>query len=326
MPWGLLLEALGKTVVLDMHEDLPRQIYGKQWIPRLLRGPVAHLVALFEAIALPFFDALVCATPAIAQHRAGKRTVVVQNFPVSLFWEDRSAAGDHATRPPLAAYVGLITQLRGIREIVVALALLPPCLGAKLELFGRFSPPHLEPEIRGLPGWEHVRYHGWQSQEQLSSTMAACRLGLVTFLPAPNHTESQPNKLFEYMAAGLPVVASDFPLWPHSRIRASVASWSILQIRARSRELLSGFLRHPQEAEAMGRRGTEAVRATDVQLGIETKTLRMLPTAVAPAGGPMAAEPLMNIVYLHQYFNTPAQPDGALLRVRSSSGCARPYG
>ena len=39
------------------------------------------------------------------------------------------------------------------------------------------------------------------------------RLVLVTFLKTPNHIDAQPNKMFEYMSAGLPIITSNFPLW-----------------------------------------------------------------------------------------------------------------
>jgi glycosyltransferase involved in cell wall biosynthesis len=39
------------------------------------------------------------------------------------------------------------------------------------------------------------------------------KVGVVTFLPFGNHTNSQPNKLFEYMAQGIPIVASNFEMW-----------------------------------------------------------------------------------------------------------------
>jgi glycosyltransferase involved in cell wall biosynthesis len=38
-------------------------------------------------------------------------------------------------------------------------------------------------------------------------------VGMVTLLPANNFINSLPVKMFEYMAAKLPVIASDFKLW-----------------------------------------------------------------------------------------------------------------
>ena len=43
--------------------------------------------------------------------------------------------------------------------------------------------------------------------------MTEARLGVVMFKDAPNHIESQPNKLYEYLSASLPVISSNFPLW-----------------------------------------------------------------------------------------------------------------
>jgi glycosyltransferase involved in cell wall biosynthesis len=49
--------------------------------------------------------------------------------------------------------------------------------------------------------------------EQIPAVLGDADVGIVCFLPDPNNINAGPTKLFEYMAAGLPILASHFPLW-----------------------------------------------------------------------------------------------------------------
>jgi len=112
-----------------------------------------------------------------------------------------------------------------------------------------------------MPGWQRVDFRGWCGRDELRRILAEAALGIVTFLPAPNHIESQPNKLFEYMSAGLPVIASDFPLW---RKIVEAANCGLLvdpRDPAAIARAIDWLLEHPTQAQEMGRRGQQAVAA-----------------------------------------------------------------
>jgi hypothetical protein len=86
------------------------------------------------------------------------------------------------------------------------------------------------------------------------------RVGLVTLQPLKNYVDSQPTKMFEYMAAGIPVIASNFPLW---RRILEPARCAILVDPQSPREIAAAIrwiLEHPDEAEIMGKRGQEWAR------------------------------------------------------------------
>jgi glycosyltransferase involved in cell wall biosynthesis len=163
-----------------------------------------------------------------------------------------------SSRPLAVAYIGSTSERRGIREILRALALLPSASAAEMMLAGPFSPSGLLTELESLPGWARVQYLGVLDRPAIANLLSRVRLGLLVLQPEPNFVNAMPIKLFEYMAAGIPVIASDFPLW---RQIIGEAGCGLLvdpqdpQAIARAMEYL---LSHDAEAEAMGRRGRKA--------------------------------------------------------------------
>lgn len=259
IPVGIALRVLGKRVVYDVHEDVPKDILGKQWIPRPLRKVLAVVAGFMEAIGAFAFHAIVAATPSIAERFPSSKTVQVQNFPVvGELVSDRPTP--YESRPPWVAYVGGIAENRGIREMVKAMSQLDLRKQGRLRLAGLFMSGDLEREVKATPGWTNVDFLGWRSRNELADLLGNSRVGLVLFHPEPNHVEAQPNKLFEYMSAGIPVVASDFPLW---RDIVDGAGCGLLVDPLDPNAIASAIkylLTHPGEANAMGERGRRAVQ------------------------------------------------------------------
>ena len=258
IPVGLLLRARGKCVIYDLHEDYPRDILSKEYLPRWSRQGVAWMMEQFERAACGHFSALVVVTPLIADRFRGinKRTVIVYNYPYSheLIPQDGSDSWD--ARKQAVAYVGGITGERGIREMVQAMGLLPPSLPATLELAGHTVPRDVQLEdLHGEPGWQRVNFHGRLDLRSTFRILQSARAGLVILRPLPSFLDSLPQKLFEYMGAGIPVIASDFPLW---RTIVGPSGCGILLDPRDTRAIAQAIefiLTHPEEAEEMGRRG-----------------------------------------------------------------------
>jgi glycosyltransferase involved in cell wall biosynthesis len=118
-------------------------------------------------------------------------------------------ADSQLSRKPELCYVGGISEIRGIEIMVDALE----NLDTVLHLAGEFESSELENLIKAKPGWKKVKYYGTVGREQLNQIYRTCTIGLVVLTPTPNHVNSLPIKMFEYMEAGLAVIASDFPLW-----------------------------------------------------------------------------------------------------------------
>ncbi|MGH7586951.1 MAG: glycosyltransferase family 4 protein [Gemmatimonadales bacterium] len=207
-----LLRRERRRVVYDAHEDLPGQILSKPYLWRAARRPIATAARVFLAYACRQVDAVVAARPDIGVRlaRVNPATVVVNNYPLAdeLFAEP---CVDMSGRPPVVTYVGGMSAIRGIPELVDAMALVRE--DVRLQLVGGFTDRQLGAQLRTRPGWGRVKERGWLDRAGVRAALAGSIAGVVTFKPAPNHLEAQPTKLFEYMSAGIPVIASGFPAW-----------------------------------------------------------------------------------------------------------------
>lgn len=258
IPAGLLLRLRGKKVIYDIHEDLPGSLAYKDYLPGWLRRPLGRIVDLVERAASRQFSGLVAATPEIAARFAGHPNVAtVQNYPMR---EEFRAPESGGHRGNYVTYVGLrITRARGAREMIEALQLVPSSIPVRLRLVGTIEPPELLDSLAASPGWSSTEYMGPLGRTGISEVLSGAIAGLVVLHPEPNYVNSHPVKLFEYMCAGIPVVASDFPVF---RSIVEGAGCGILVDPLAPAEIAAAIVylaTHPEEAREMGERGRAAI-------------------------------------------------------------------
>jgi len=255
LPWALMLKRRGARVVYDVHEDLPRDIRTKPWIPARIRPAVGFLAAHLEDLMSSRFDAIVTATPSLGRRFAAcnRNTVDINNYPL----RDEFSVPVPAEHPSgrRVCYVGGINSLRGASVMIAA----AEASGVRLALAGTWDSDAERRQMMATDAWAHVDELGHLDRVEVAALLAGSSAGLIVYQPAPNHVDSQPNKLFEYMSAGVPVIASNFPGWR----QIVEATGCGLCVDPADVSAVAAAIRwigdHPEDALRMGARGRQAV-------------------------------------------------------------------
>jgi glycosyltransferase involved in cell wall biosynthesis len=205
------------TLIYDSHEvflESGRWAKSPSFVRRILG-------TRFEQPALRRAAALIAVNPQVIEELAKRfevpqRQVVTYNCPPA--WnpeprgtELRSAIGVGADAQ-IILYHGGFSVHRGLEELLEAKRD-PRLVGTHLVFLG-YGP--LEPTLRTAaadPAY-HGRVHVLPAvaPEVLDRWVSGADVGMCTVLPSTlNHRISTPNKLFESIGAGVPVVGSDFP-------------------------------------------------------------------------------------------------------------------
>lgn len=254
---GLLFKIFGYRVIYDVHEDVPADISVKDWIPEILRKPIAVIASWFEQLAVLFFDGIVVVVKDVQERLNSDHTYLIQNFPIidiSDSHNDKRYRYDGDL-----FYVGDISKIRGAVEMIDLMEEIGPEYDRKFVLAGKFSPPELREELIHRKGWKYTNFCGWISRVELDKHLSRSALGLVILYPEPHHVRSQPNKLFEYMYGGIPMVSANLPRYKEIvdeiECGVTVDPTNLEEIKSGIKYILD----NPEEAKLMGQRGKRAV-------------------------------------------------------------------
>jgi glycosyltransferase involved in cell wall biosynthesis len=235
---GLVLRLLGKKVVYDCHENLPAQVLQKAWIPGPLRRLASAAAWGLEWFGSRLLSGVAVARDAVLPRFPKNRRIPIRNFPTEEAL--KSAEGLPLNlRQNIVIYAGGLGTVRGIAELVEAFRHIRPD-EAELWLVGIFHDKTFQEEVlKDLP--PNIKYLGWMEHPQVLALYPSVKIGINLLYPTPSHRNSQPIKLYEYLAAGIPVIASDFPEFSEllEGCGVQVDSMDPAQIERAIRDLLS---------------------------------------------------------------------------------------
>ncbi len=264
---GVLLRLTrGAKVVFDVHEHYPSQ-FAECGFPEWLRPAATRSMRFVFGVLTPLTDRLVFAKKFIAADFSGseRKHVVVENFaPLALDDTEQAMAAKATAKAITVIHVGSMTRTRCWPELLQALDRVRS-LDLRLHIVGTFadgSEPEFEGLARALGLADRIVVEPWLPMAEAYRRVREADIGLVLLRPGiHNHALALPHKMFDYMLAGLPVIAPKFAMEVAEIVQA--ANCGLLGDTSSVEEIAAALERlalDPKERRRLGENGRRAVR------------------------------------------------------------------
>jgi glycosyltransferase involved in cell wall biosynthesis len=288
--WALPLRLRGDRVIFDMHEDLPKGTLNKVWLPAWLRRVMSQLTRVGERALLAGVPVVFAETSYQWSRPWVKRSTTVLNMALA----DELLSLNVAKHSVFTVcYVGTVTPDRGALNMLAAMEILAD--RGRVVQFECIGPIVKECRTEVTERAKRTRLPVSMNGERLSPNeawrrTARCHVGLAVLRGIPNNRAIQPTKLFEYMALGMPLIASNYPTY-RAVIKGNSCGLCVdPDAPAEIADAIEWLMDHPTEAAEMGRRGREAVIREFNWEREAHKLLRLYEDLIKPPRGDTVAQ------------------------------------
>ena len=279
----------GVKVIFDSHE-LWAGVWSERF-PAPCRPAVRAAYRLLERRWVARCDAAVGASHAISEYLASilgpERVATILNVPaVEIFGEgEGSRSGDET----ILCHDGSLTFSRGLKTMAEAVRLVSARHRVVLKIVGDVfgeEKTWLDAFVAKHRLESVIVRTGWLPYEEVGAALAPCHIGLICFLPGPNHEIAAPNKCFNYLLYGMPVVGPDFPR-SHFAILAQEGCAALADPTSAESyaEALSAMLEDPEGTEKMAATARELSKTKYRWLHMEPRLLGLYRRALEGAEG-----------------------------------------
>jgi len=253
---GLFLKIFRrKKVIYDIHEDVKKQILNKEDISSNIKKRVlSFCYSLLEFIVIHSFDKIIVAGEDILEKVTNK--VIINNYPII-----HNFSSITNNRSNTVIFIGGVTKIRGVIETAKAIQTLNSENNKSIifRIIGKFENEQFKKDFLTEFN-DFVKFDEWMSQDELYYETSKAIMGVVLYLPLPNHYSLRSNKVFEYMDCAIPVIYSNFDDWKDKLdeydIGLAVNPTDVNEISRAIQQIID----YPERAKEMGKNGKKTIK------------------------------------------------------------------
>lgn len=254
---GLYLKKRGKKVIFDAHENWEAYIREINFSPKFFSKILPRMLTFFFRKHLKDFDAVFTVSPNMVSNlkQYSDRVYFVPNYPIVNQLHETNRKKDQ-----IFIYAGTVYGMSNQKQILQALEQVPE---AMYTIVGKIN-PELKKQLQVMSASDRVSFIDWVSKTELDQYYSKALAGLVVFdyVGICCYAEGQlgSNKIFEYMAMGLPVICTDFRLWKELIIDKYHCGICVPPGDSKAiARAIQYIIDHKDEAYEMGKNGQKAI-------------------------------------------------------------------